>query len=81
MLMLHWHLYNLHCVVMYTVIACDGGMIMFVYVYVMEVPVINLAFYRLIITGSCKRYPDHSKWLTGPSPAERFVSNPFCNVC
>ena len=45
MLILHWHLYNLHCVVMYTVIACDGGMIMFVYAYVMEVPVMNLAFY------------------------------------
>ena len=32
-------------VVMCTVVACDDGMSMFVYTYVMEVPVINLAFY------------------------------------
>jgi len=45
MLLLHWHLINLHCVVMYTVVVCDGGMIMFVHAYVMEVPVMNLAFH------------------------------------
>ena len=35
----------LDCGLMYTVVACDGDMIMFVCAYVMEVPVINLAFY------------------------------------
>ena len=69
MLILHWHLYNLCCVVMYTVVACDGGMIMFVYAYVMEVLVINLAFYILTTAVNCKRYPDHSKRLSGPHPA------------
>jgi len=68
MLILHWHLINLHCVVMYSVVACNGIMIMFVYTYVMEVPVIYKPCFRGIIAVNCKRYSDHSTMFSGPRP-------------
>ena len=69
MLILHWHLYNLHCVVMYTVVACDGGMIMFVNACVCDGSASYKPCFLLIIAVKCKRYPDHSNRLTGPNPA------------